>query len=337
MEYEVEEGKKKKSKKEKTSKGGGIATFGVIAILVGVILFSVMTIIEKNVVAEVAKSPVVVAVKDVPEGILLTKDNIPNYFAIEMRPTADIPANVYPKANDMIDMITNRDISVKEMVTSNSFKKVDLFEGVDDPVVFSITVSGPGQAVAGTLRSGDLVDIRTTIHIPQTLMDGAEGDYSLDGLDGTYKLDEEGNFVGVGLTEDGAESGAAVIKKEYETSQGGYTAATVGSQDFFDMNNAIWSPSGEYVSIPLMDGVRVYSVYTSAGASTSAVEADGSEQVATIISVVIPRSMQSTFALACADGDVYFAQVIDRTASATKEVPTEKTEAAGEAPTVTVE
>ena len=303
--------KKRAKKKTKTSNGGKYATFGIAALVLSIVVFTIFTAIQRNVVQEVKKKYVVVAIKDVPQGILLTKETIPDFFAKELRVEADLPANVYESGSDLIGLTTDRAIAAKEVVSPTALREIDWTFGVEDPVLFSITVSDFGQAVAGTLRTGDLVDVRANIRIMTGLLDETtEGDYSLDGVEGTYKLDET-----VSLTE----GSAAVITKNYdeETQE---TTKKFGNQLDFDMDGLVWSPSKTYVSVPLMDSVRVYSVYTAGGLDTEAAEADGSKQIATVVTVVIPRYMASSFELACSDGEVYFTKLMTEETKSMKEL-----------------
>lgn len=312
-----------------TRNGDRKALLAVVAIGAAVTVFVILTIIQNNLVNNVDRTGVVVALVDVPVGIVLTEENIPDYFGLESRPSADIPAGYYTSGYALVGRVTGREIKAKEIVTASGIVGEDFYAGMEDPVEISIAADKIGQVVGGSLRAGDIVDIKVVIDLSSyygkneteetpegeagilepvadtetdtgtdmTAEGGAEADESLDSGDGSQETGAAGTEPE--LPEGFLETDAA----------GGLLWELPGLSEGSDL---AYSVTGRYASVTVCEGVRVVNVYTSAGLDTAAAEADGSAQVATVINVVVPRHMEDDIFLALEEGTLRISRVVDR-------------------------
>lgn len=304
-----EKDKEKKNKAKRTDSGDGTAAVALFALVAAILIFILLTMIQSNVVQNVDKKPVVVAIIDVPEGVLLDESNMAQYFGVEMRPTADLPLGTYENGHDLVNKITSKPILAKEVITPSCLVKEDLFAGVEDPIIIGLEAGRISQAVAGTLRAGDVVDIHVIVKMSDSLLDGIDSSSFDTGKDNALSLE------GVEPITGNTPAGVVITNQKEEEKKPDKGVYTPYSRKFNEMDfseaDCIWSPSGTYVSVSLLNNVKVYSVYTSSGVGTDAAETGGQKQVATVVNVIIPRSMASMFELASSDGDIYFSKVIN--------------------------
>lgn len=307
--------KRKGEKPTETRSGDKKALIAVVSIAAAVIIFVILTIIQNKIINSVDETGVVVALVDVPEGIVLTEENMMNYFGMESRPSADVPAGYYTSGHALVGKVTGREIRAKEVVTSNCIIGENLYEDVEDPVEISLSVDKIGQVVGGSLRAGDIIDIKVVIDTSyfageeEALLDD-EGEYSLDNVPEIAA--QEGETGEAGAEEPGEDMIAAEPPEAF---------TEIGSPDPLPGNlswlsddaaeSYVYSASGRYASVTVCENVRVVNVYTSAGLDTADAEADGSTQVATVINVVVPRYMEDIIFLAQEDGTLQISRVID--------------------------
>lgn len=287
----------KKSKKDKTTTGGERkALAALVAIVAAIILFAVLTIIQRNIVNAGEKVSVVVAQTDVPAGILLTQESVQQYFTIQLRLKSEVPTGTFHSGQSLIGQITSRPLYANEILTANSLTNENPYEGIDDPVELSIDVSKLSHAVSGTLRAGDRIDVKIVVDMSflqqEEYLDGA-GDYGLGGvpnlIDGSVSGESNDNYVyhGTGIDE--------LFWRERSS---------------FDVDSYSWSVTGKYACVPVCENVRVIDVYTAAGEGTAQVEAGGTSQIATVFTIVVPRSMEDLLYLALEEGTMQISRIV---------------------------
>ena len=260
--------------------------------------------------------------KDIPAGTKLTQENMPNYLSMEARLEEQIPlSGTFSSGYELIDKITDRDIKAREMLTDDCFYDVDFFSEVSDPVEISIAVGDLGRAVAGTLRAGDLIDIKTVIRL-QTEEEGTVTEGSVTNVEEVPTVSLEG-------TEgtEGTEEVPVVTSKPQEKSVSSVILDMFGNVLVDPRLNLTYGVTGEYAVQTIAENVRVVAVYTSGGECTEAVEGAGGTMIATVVNVVVPRSMQDRIYLAIAEGNIQLARVETKVAPETEEtvVETEST------------
>lgn len=314
-ESEVVTGKKRKAKQ--TKGGDKKLVAALVALICAFVIFIVMLTVQKYIINSEETKSVIVATVDVPKGVVLTEENMLNYFSMEQRPVSDLPENTFSTGHALTGKITGCEIYAHQVVTDNLIIAENFYEGIEDPVEISIEVEKIGQAVAGTLRAGDVIDLKLVVDVEQegSYYDGVPSDVALTDvpeigiMDG---LDNAGTITGeTGDVSDlvGGESADAV--NEY---LGGLEG--IGSYDMMSNNTLLidglsYNVTGRYGCATIAENVHVTSVYTSAGLGTKeAEELEGSSQVATVINVVIPRSMEDVICLAQEEGTLRLSRVI---------------------------
>ena len=310
------EGTKKKKKKSKGKKPGEKAgnklTVAFIAIAAAFVVFVVLIMIESKLITEEETVPVVIAIAEVPEGLYLDEQNMPNYFAIEQRIVTEIPTGVttYNNGTSMIGLITDRVIRVKEIVTSDCFYEENFYEGIEDPVEIAINLNGIGQTVGGILRAGDYVDIMAVIKVGKGDLMNLPNDSSLlepGDTDGLLDVEITDGLGGV-VTEQQTpvqsvegQDGALIVGED----------GMVEDEGISDEFELAYGVTGDYASQMVAENVRVVRVFTSGGETTESVEAGGGQMIATVINVVVPRSMADAILIAQQEGTITLTRVED--------------------------
>lgn len=280
---------------KETNSGERKALWALVAIVAAIIIFVVLTIIQRNIVNAGDKVSVIVANKEVPAGVLLTQESITQFFTMELRLKDEVPANAFTSGHQIVGMITNRSLSAKEVLTSNALKAENPYEGIDDPVELSIDVSKLSHAVSGSLRAGDHIDIKVVVD-----MSYLQQDDFLEGAGG-YTLEGVPNLI------DGSVSGT---ENDSTYSDKGIDTLSWRDLSSFDSNSLSWSATGKFACIPVASNVRVIDVYTAAGEGTAQLESAGTTQIATVFTIVVPRSMQDLLFLSLEEGTLEISRIV---------------------------
>jgi hypothetical protein len=315
-------GSGKKGKKDKETTGGERrALAAIVALVAAIILFAVLTIIQRNIVNAGEKVSVVVAVKDVPAGLNLTQESIQQYFTVQLRLKNEVPAGTFSSGHPLVGQITAKPLFANAILTTNDLINENPYEGVDDPVELSIDVSKLSHAVSGTLRAGDRVDIKIVVDMSylqqDKFLDGA-GDYSLSGVPNLVDDSVKGENKD-GYSYDGSDALDTLSWRELSS---------------FDADSYSWSATGKFACVPVATNVRVIDVYTAAGEGTAQIESTGVPQVATVFTVVVPRSMEDLLWLALEEGTMEISKIVseeDLAAASERVNPVTETTAEGTA------
>ena len=295
----------RKNKKKKRQKKDRKLTIAMVAIITAFIVFIVLLVIQDRIVNEGVTKAVVVATKDIPAGTKLTQENMPNYMAVEQWAVEQIPEGAFTSGYGMVDKVTGRDIKAKELLTESCFYEESFFDEVKDPVEISITLGDLGRAVAGTLRAGDLVDIKTVIQVSLD-EENTENDGSVTNVDSVPTVGmEDPEVPAEGESVESAENPNVEITSEEEA-----VILDMAGNVLVNPNlNLTYGVTGEYAVQTIAENVRVVAVYTCGGEGTEQVEAAGGSMIATVINVVVPRSLQDSIYLAMAEGNIQLARV----------------------------
>lgn len=294
--------KSRKAKKKQGPKKDRKLTLAMVAILTAFIVFIVLVVIQDRITNDGITRNVVVAIKDIPAGTKLTQENMPNYMAVEVRPEEQIPAGSFSNGYGMIDKITDRDIKAKEILTEDCFFENDFYSEVSDPVEISIAVGDLGKAVAGTLRAGDLIDIKTVIRI-KTEEEDTDTAGSVTNVEEVPTVSLEGTEeTPVAGSKPQADSASSVILDMF------------GNVVVDPTLNLTYGVTGEFAVQTIAENVRVVGVYTTGGESPESVEASGGTMIATVVNVVVPRTLQDRIYLAMAEGNIQLARIETKTA-----------------------
>lgn len=152
-------GEKPKIKKPKSVNQRNLLGL-VLAVIAAVCVFVGLTSYQTQLLSDYEKVSRVVAVKRVPGGTLITASNVNAYFTveeIEARHDVESPAE---KLEDITGYVSKTEIAKGQTVSHINFvEKEHLLAGVSDIVYVSFTVYKAGDALGGTIREGNVIDV----------------------------------------------------------------------------------------------------------------------------------------------------------------------------------
>lgn len=122
-------------------------------------IFALLLSVEARQLAKYEKGSVVVAISDVADSKEITKENLTEYFALEERPLSDIPKAAYLTLDELVGQYAQSAIDAGSMITKSMVG--ELQAGYKDAVLLGVNMEALAQSVAGTLRTGDVIDIYT--------------------------------------------------------------------------------------------------------------------------------------------------------------------------------
>ena len=131
----------------------------VLCLLLALGVFALLLNVEARQLAQYEKGSVVVAIKDVPEGLEITEKNLAELFAVKERPLTDIPDAAYVKAEELIGQYARSGMDAGNMITKSMLG--ELRKDFGNSVLLGVNMQAQAQSVAGTLRTGDVIDIYT--------------------------------------------------------------------------------------------------------------------------------------------------------------------------------
>lgn len=107
------------------------------------------------------KSDVIVAVKNLDHGTVISKDNIDSLFKMEKSiDKSVVPDNSVKNLQELEGKIVNSTISKNEIMTQKDIMSMNnVLANIKHPREVSIQLNNIGDGVGGSLREGDLVDI----------------------------------------------------------------------------------------------------------------------------------------------------------------------------------
>ncbi len=328
MEQTTKKTVRRKKAAQETRKGDNKLVIMAVAFLAAIVVFVVMVAVESHLVNSAEKKTVIVAMTSVPKGMVLTEENMPNYFSMEERAVSELPANAYESGIPLKGKVLSRDISANEVITPSCIYEEDFYAAVEDPVEISIEVSKIGQAVGGILRPGDLVDIKVVVEIPKEeddLMEGVNGENTLTDVP-DVSITEDLNAEEIGTITDEQNGDLTdlytpdLTQQDIDNMSGGVNYDLLGGGiETLKLENLVHSVTGNYACAPVAENVRVTNVFNSAGQDALEAEAAGTTHVATVINVVVPRSTQDVIYLALEEGTLRLSRVASDDLSETEE------------------
>lgn len=152
--------RQKKADKVKKEKSGVSAKVILCSVIVSAVLYALLIFVEKSIVDSEDTKQVYVSVKEVPENLLITAENIGGYFALMERPLSAVPDNAVENATELYGKYTGRVIDKNEILTGKSFSSLDeRTRGIEHPIEVSLNASSLSQMVGGVIRAGDYINI----------------------------------------------------------------------------------------------------------------------------------------------------------------------------------
>jgi hypothetical protein len=98
----------KKTDRVKKERGGILTKVILCSVIVSAVLYALLIFVEKSIVDSEDTKQVYVSVKEVPENLLITAENIGGYFALMERPLSAVPDNAVENAAELYGKYTGR-------------------------------------------------------------------------------------------------------------------------------------------------------------------------------------------------------------------------------------
>lgn len=180
------------SKKRKRGKGG-LGTV-IIPLAISLALFFALIMYQQNQMKAYNTKEVVVAITEVPEKLAVSKQNAATYFQTIRVPENAVVDGTYTSVNDLVGLITADDIHAHEIVSKYSMTdENDYISTVQDPVEISFAVNDAADAVGGTIRAGDIVDVSVLSDSTKKLESVLEDVYIKQVYDSSNNVVSEGD------------------------------------------------------------------------------------------------------------------------------------------------
>ena len=151
----------KENKQKNTTKkeGQGKVWPVVLCMLLASGVFVLLLNVEARKLSQYETGNVVVTVSDVTEAKEITEKNLAEYFVVEERPLSDIPEAAYLSLDELVGQYVQNDIDAGSVITESMLGELQNSYG--DAVLLGVNMEALSQSVAGTLRTGDVIDIYT--------------------------------------------------------------------------------------------------------------------------------------------------------------------------------
>lgn len=185
--------------------GGGIGKF-FLALVMAVIVFVALIVLQTGITNKYEKKGVVIAKVDIPANTDITAANVDEFFGTidyDVTKLPDLAVKTEQK-DSLINTITLAEIPKGQIVTEKSYISRDTITGDlarlsgSDLVEYSFAVDSIADAVAGTIRRGDIVDIYlfySDVTDGKELMDAPIEKVVLDGIHIKQAYDSSGAAI----------------------------------------------------------------------------------------------------------------------------------------------
>jgi hypothetical protein len=158
-----------KEKKEKVVKQKKIKKVGqknvlpgaiAMALVAALIVYLVLINAEKNALNDYAKGLILTAAKDIPDGQLITAENVGTYFN-EKEIDKDLITDASLTSTDQaVGLLAGLQIDKGSILSKNMFESMnDVTGNMQSPVIAGLKADDLYQIVGGVLRSSDRINI----------------------------------------------------------------------------------------------------------------------------------------------------------------------------------
>lgn len=132
----------------------------IAALVAAIAVFAVMMQMERNLLMQYEKGKILVAVREIPEGQMITSENCRNYLEERELDPNCIPDTALIHLDQICDMAPVADIEKGVLLTSGMFEKMDeITADMNTPVIAGFKSEDLYQVVGGILRAGDRIHI----------------------------------------------------------------------------------------------------------------------------------------------------------------------------------
>ena len=152
---------KKKDKEGKRQLWKKLRSGGILAALVAsVAVFTAMVQIEKNILTQYERGVIYTALKEIPEGQMITEENWEQYFQQMQLDKSCIPSTALSTPDQITGLVAAFSIEQGVLLTQGMFYRLDdILEQMAKPVVAGLKAEDISQVAGGVLRAGDRVNI----------------------------------------------------------------------------------------------------------------------------------------------------------------------------------
>ena len=155
--YEMREGRKENGALRAVKFWAGAA---IAAFLAATAIYLVLVQTEKSMLEGYERGEVYLALQDIPEGQMITEDNLDEYFTLVSMDIKWIPETALRDPEQVCDLVATGKIEKGVLLTTGMFQTVDeITSGMKEPVVAGFRAEDLYQVVGGILRSGDRIHI----------------------------------------------------------------------------------------------------------------------------------------------------------------------------------
>lgn len=151
----------KKDKEGKRQLWKRLRTGGILAALVAsVAVFTAMLQIEKNILTQYERGVIYTALKEIPEGQMITEENWEQYFQEKQLDKSCIPPTALSTPDQITGLVAAFPIEQGVLLTQGMFHRLDdILEQMEKPVVAGFKAEDISQVAGGVLRAGDRVNV----------------------------------------------------------------------------------------------------------------------------------------------------------------------------------
>lgn len=130
------------------------------AFLAATATFAALLWVEKNELSGYESAQAYVAIREVPEGQLITEQNLEEYFGLKSFDVSVIPAAAIREAAGMDGFVARTTIDEGSLLTAGMLRPLDVITaGMKEPVVAGFRAEDLCQVVGGVLRAGDRIHV----------------------------------------------------------------------------------------------------------------------------------------------------------------------------------
>ncbi len=146
-----------KKEKKKILPGAIFASF-----VAAVVVYCILINIEVNALSAYEKGKVLAAGKEIPGGLIISRENVEEYFLEVEMDKSLIPDAAITVREELLDRMAVGSIDKGAIVTQAMMMAISELQGeMREPVLAGFVADDLYQVVSGTLRSGDRIHIYT--------------------------------------------------------------------------------------------------------------------------------------------------------------------------------
>ena len=135
----------------------------VAAIVAAVLFLCIFLMLETKALAAYDVTSVVTARTEIEEGTQITSENVESLFTVTQMQTEYVIENAVTDPKALVGYVVDNGIHQKEMVSPLDITdRQGWIESMTEPIEFTFCASSVADAVAGSVRGGDMIDVGIT-------------------------------------------------------------------------------------------------------------------------------------------------------------------------------